>query len=66
MELYGGDVETLVEEEDAQPLSEPIIAPPKTRKFRVVEKGDKGPETRYDKRSVLVSRSQFARLRPAR
>ena len=49
-ELYGEDVETLVQEEDLQPLSEPIIQPVKTRKFRVEEKDL--PETSYDKKSV--------------
>ena len=46
-DLYGPDVETLVQEEDAQPLSEPIIAPIKVRKWTVEEKDL--PETRYDK-----------------
>lgn len=46
-EVYGPDVETLVQEEDAQPLSEPIIAPVKVRKWAVEEKGL--PETRFDK-----------------
>ena len=30
--VYGHDVETMVQEEDAQPLTEPIIAPVKVRK----------------------------------
>jgi U5 small nuclear ribonucleoprotein component len=47
-EIYGPDVETLVQEEDAQPLSEPIVAPVKVRRWVVQEKGM--PETRYDKR----------------
>ena len=47
-EIYGPDVETLVQEEDAQPLSEPIVAPIKVRRWVVQEKGM--PETRYDKR----------------
>lgn len=47
-EIYGEDVETMVQEEDLQPLSEPIIAPIKTRKFRVEEKDM--PETTYDKK----------------
>lgn len=34
-ELYGPEVETLVQDEDAQPLSEPIIAPLKSRHFQV-------------------------------
>ncbi|KAF3919503.1 hypothetical protein ABW20_dc0100864 [Dactylellina cionopaga] len=36
-QVYGKDVEALVEEEDAQPLSEPIIAPIKVKKFIVEE-----------------------------
>ena len=46
-EVYGEEVETLVQEEDAQPLSEPIVAPVKVRRWTVEEKGM--PETRYDK-----------------
>lgn len=46
-DVYGPGVETLVQEEDAQPLSEPIIAPIKVRKWTVEEKDL--PETRYDK-----------------
>jgi U5 small nuclear ribonucleoprotein component len=46
-DVYGADVETLVQEEDAQPLTEPIIAPVKVRKWTVEEKDM--PETRFDK-----------------
>ncbi|KAL1926710.1 hypothetical protein VTP01DRAFT_5605 [Rhizomucor pusillus] len=46
-EVYGPDVETLVQEEDTQPLSEPIIAPIKVRKFLVTEKDL--PQTRFSK-----------------
>lgn len=46
-DVYGPGVETLVQEEDAQPLSEPIIAPIKVRKWTVEEKDM--PETRFDK-----------------
>jgi U5 small nuclear ribonucleoprotein component len=46
-DVYGQDVETLVQEEDAQPLTEPIIAPVKVRKWTVEEKDL--PETRFDK-----------------
>jgi 116 kDa U5 small nuclear ribonucleoprotein component len=46
-DVYGPEVETLVQEEDAQPLSEPIIAPIKVRKWTVEEKDM--PETRFDK-----------------
>jgi U5 small nuclear ribonucleoprotein component len=47
-EVYGADVETLVQEEDAQPLTEPIIAPVKVRRWVIQEKNM--PETRYNKR----------------
>ncbi|KAL1990330.1 hypothetical protein VTN49DRAFT_6169 [Thermomyces lanuginosus] len=36
-QVYGPEVETLVQEEDTQPLSEPIIAPVKQKKFAVEE-----------------------------
>jgi 116 kDa U5 small nuclear ribonucleoprotein component len=36
-QVYGPDVETLVQEEDAQPLSQPIIAPVTQKKFQVQE-----------------------------
>lgn len=45
-EVYGDDVEALVQEEDAQPLSEPIIAPLKKRAFRIEEKDM--PRTTFD------------------
>ncbi|KIJ22204.1 hypothetical protein PAXINDRAFT_165449 [Paxillus involutus ATCC 200175] len=50
-EVYGPDVETLVQEEDAQLLSEPIIAPIKVRKWAVEEKDM--PETRFNKGFLL-------------
>jgi U5 small nuclear ribonucleoprotein component len=50
-EVYGEDVEAIVQEEDAQPLSEPIVQPIKVRKWAIEEKGL--PETRYDKGWVL-------------
>ncbi|KAI5288825.1 hypothetical protein KEM52_001010, partial [Ascosphaera acerosa] len=37
LQVYGEQVETLVEEEDAQPLSQPIIAPVTTKKFSIQE-----------------------------
>ncbi|KAG8922693.1 hypothetical protein FRC01_013720 [Tulasnella sp. 417] len=46
-DVYGEDVEAMVQEEDAQPLSEPIIAPVKVRKWAIEEKDL--PETRFDK-----------------
>ncbi|BFY97191.1 hypothetical protein BsWGS_00231 [Bradybaena similaris] len=36
-EVYGPDVETIVQEEDTQALTEPIIAPIKKKKFSMVE-----------------------------
>ncbi|KAI5122388.1 hypothetical protein M0805_004145 [Coniferiporia weirii] len=50
-DVYGADVETIVQEEDAQPLTEPIIAPVKVRKW-VIEEKDM-PETRFDKGFLL-------------
>ncbi|KAG5643547.1 hypothetical protein DXG03_000688 [Asterophora parasitica] len=50
-DVYGADVETMVQEEDAQPLSEPIIAPIKVRKWIIEEKDL--PETRFDKGFLL-------------
>ncbi|RLV91127.1 hypothetical protein DV515_00014201 [Chloebia gouldiae] len=36
-EVYGPEVETIVQEEDTQPLTEPIIKPVKTKKFSLME-----------------------------
>jgi U5 small nuclear ribonucleoprotein component len=36
-QVYGPDVETMVQEEDAQPLTQPIIAPVAQKKFQVQE-----------------------------
>jgi U5 small nuclear ribonucleoprotein component len=47
-ETYGEDVETMVQEEDAQPLTEPIVAPIKVRSFAVQEKDL--PTTRFDRK----------------
>ncbi|KAL8283107.1 hypothetical protein RQP46_005885 [Phenoliferia psychrophenolica] len=49
--LYGADVETMVQEEDAQPLTQPIVEPVKIRKFRVGASG--GPEKRFDDEFML-------------
>lgn len=57
-EVYGEGVETLVQEEDAQPLTEPIIAPVKVRKWTIEEKGL--PETRFDKGYVFLSNLALA------
>lgn len=47
---YGPGVETMVQEEDAQPLSVPIVEPVKTRKFRLG--AAKGPERRWEDQCV--------------
>ena len=44
--VYGADVETMVQEEDAQPLTQPIVEPIKIRKFRAG--ASNGPEKRWD------------------
>ncbi|KAI6089731.1 P-loop containing nucleoside triphosphate hydrolase protein [Hypoxylon rubiginosum] len=36
-QVYGADVETMVQEEDAQPLSQPIVAPVDVKKFSIEE-----------------------------
>ncbi|MBN3309588.1 U5S1 protein, partial [Amia calva] len=45
-EVYGPEVETIVQEEDTQPLTEPIIKPVKTKKFTLMEQ--ELPSTVYD------------------
>ncbi|KXS20267.1 P-loop containing nucleoside triphosphate hydrolase protein [Gonapodya prolifera JEL478] len=50
-EVYGRDVETLVQEEDTMPLSAPIIEPVKVKKFTVVEKDL--PQTTYSKEFLV-------------
>ncbi|OBT54965.1 U5 small nuclear ribonucleoprotein component [Pseudogymnoascus sp. 24MN13] len=41
-QVYGEDVETMVQEEDAQPLTQPIIAPVEVKKF-LLEEADLPP-----------------------
>ncbi|XP_067121721.1 116 kDa U5 small nuclear ribonucleoprotein component [Centruroides vittatus] len=45
-EVYGPEVETIVQEEDTQALTEPIIAPIKSKKFSHIEQDL--PNTTYD------------------
>ena len=52
LEVYGEGVETTVQEEDTQPITQPIVAPIKPKKYDLVEKGI--PDTVYD-RSFLQS-----------
>ena len=60
-EVYGEDVETLVEEEDAQPLSVPIVAPIKQRKTTTLE--EDVPQTTYSPAFMagLLAHPQLAR-----
>jgi len=51
-EVFGPDVETLVQEEDTQPLTERIVAPIKVKKFAIVEKDL--PPTTYQKECVAA------------
>lgn len=46
MEIYGQDVETIVQEEDAQPLDKPLIEPVKRMKFQLKEQDL--PQTTYN------------------
>lgn len=46
LEVYGPDVETIVQEEDAQALDKPLIEPVKKMKFQLKEQ--KLPETTYE------------------
>lgn len=48
---YGADVETMVQEEDAQPLTQPIVEPIKTKKFRVG--ASTGPEKTFTDEFML-------------
>jgi len=50
-DVYGKDVENLVQEEDTQPLSEPIIAPIRAKKFQIQEKNL--PPTCYSKQYLI-------------
>uniref|UniRef100_A0A3B4VLU9 116 kDa U5 small nuclear ribonucleoprotein component n=1 Tax=Seriola dumerili TaxID=41447 RepID=A0A3B4VLU9_SERDU len=45
-EVYGPEVETIVQEEDTQPLTEPIIKPVKNKQFTLMEQ--ELPATVYD------------------
>lgn len=51
LQVYGPDVETIVQEEDAQPLDKPLIEPVKKKKFQIKEQ--ELPETIYEMEYVL-------------
>jgi len=61
--VYGEDVETLVQEEYLQPLTEPIIAPVKKLQFRVVDKSAKTVEQRFDTQFLLDLSSHLDSVR---
>src|SRR5579862_9162198 len=50
-QVFGPDVEVLVQEEDTQPLSEPIVAPIKVKSFNVEEKDL--PPTYYSREYMI-------------
>ncbi|KAL7669359.1 hypothetical protein ACOME3_010019 [Neoechinorhynchus agilis] len=50
-QIYGPNVETVVQDEDLQPLTEPIIAPVRKLKFSHITNAV--PETVYDQRYML-------------
>ncbi|KAJ2007297.1 hypothetical protein GGI04_001575 [Coemansia thaxteri] len=51
-EVFGPGVEALVQEEDTQPLTEPIVAPIKVRKFQV-DQEEELPDTAYTKEFLV-------------
>ena len=55
-QVYGADVETMVQEEDAQPLTQPIIAPVEQKKFTIQE-ADLPPV--YFERSFMTDLMNF-------
>lgn len=59
--LYGAEVETMVQEEDAQPLTQPIVEPIKVRKFRVG--AATGPKRRWDDEFLLALASTPSAVR---
>lgn len=58
-EVYGEDVEAIVQEEDTQPITQPIVEPVKIRKFAIEEKGL--PETRFE-RSFMMNLMSFPEM----
>lgn len=51
-EVFGPDVETIVQEEDTQALTVPLVAPIKRKKFQIREQ--QLPETVYDMEYVSL------------
>ncbi|CEM07887.1 unnamed protein product [Vitrella brassicaformis CCMP3155] len=59
-EVYGG-AETLVQEEDTQPLTEPIIAPVRTKNFDLLEKDLPSTTFSFDFLSGLMYKRELIR-----
>lgn len=53
LQVFGEDVETLVQEEDTMMITEPIIAPVVEHKFAKTEEAL--PETKYSKECVALT-----------
>ena len=60
-EVYGPDTETLVMEEDAQPLEVPIIAPVKAKKFESQEREPLATTFSKEFMGVLMSNPELIR-----
>lgn len=56
LEVYGPDVETIVQEEDAQPLDKPLIEPVKKMKFQIKEQNL--PDTTYEMEYVYFDETK--------
>ena len=62
LEVFGPEVETIVQEEDNQPLDKPLVAPIKKKKFQLKEQDL--PETVYSMEYVAnMSRVNFKILK---
>ncbi|XP_044152958.1 116 kDa U5 small nuclear ribonucleoprotein component [Bufo gargarizans] len=60
-EVYGPEVETIVQEEDTQPLTEPIIKPVKAKKFSMMEQGLPATVYAMDFLADLMDNSELIR-----
>ncbi|GAX78591.1 hypothetical protein CEUSTIGMA_g6030.t1 [Chlamydomonas eustigma] len=60
-EVYGADVETLVMDEDAQPLEVPIVAPVKQRKIETLEQEPMKTKYTNDFMATLMSNPELVR-----
>lgn len=58
-EVFGQDVETLVQEEDAQPITQPIVEPEKVRSFAIEESGL--PDVRFE-RAFMMDMMNFPEM----